>query len=37
MATGGDIIMDGFTASIGNDAESAYDFGYIMGGILILL
>ena len=26
MATGGDIIMDGFAASIGNDAERAYAF-----------
>lgn len=32
MATGGDIIMDGFTASIGNDAERAYAFGFFMGG-----
>ena len=33
---GGDIIMDGFTASIGNDAERAYAFGFFMGGILLL-
>lgn len=26
MVTGGDIIMDGFAASIGNDAERAYAF-----------
>ena len=31
---GGDIIMDGFTASIGNDAERAYAFGFFMGGTL---
>ena len=37
MATGGDIIMDGFTASIGNDAERAYAFGFFMGGILLLV
>ncbi|MFR7824476.1 MAG: hypothetical protein ACLU30_15760 [Odoribacter splanchnicus] len=28
--------MDGFTASIGNDAERAYAFGFFMGGILLL-
>ena len=33
---GGDIIMDGFTASIGNEAERAYAFGFFMGGILLL-
>lgn len=31
-----DIIMDGFAASIGNDAERAYAFGFFMGGILLL-
>lgn len=34
---GGDIIMDGFTASIGNDAERAYAFVFFVGGILLLL
>ena len=29
---GGDIIMDGFTASIGNDAERAYAFGFLWAG-----
>lgn len=33
---GGDIIMDGFTASIGNDAERAYAFVFFVGGILLL-
>ena len=37
MATGGDIIMDGFAASIGNDAERAYAFVFFVGGILLLL
>ena len=36
MATGGDIIMDGFAASIGNDAERAYAFVFFVGGILLL-
>lgn len=31
MATGGDIIMDGFAASIGNDAERAYAFVFFCG------
>lgn len=32
-----DIIMDGFAASIGNDAERAYAFVFFVGGILLLL
>ena len=31
-----DIIMDGFAASIGNDAERAYAFVFFVGGILLL-
>ena len=29
--------MDGFAASIGNDAERAYAFVFFVGGILLLL